>query len=546
MRISNGVVAVLLSAAMAFIAPATAFADGTSGASGSGAAATASTGTQAAATSASSGPAGIANKQEVIYGNLAADGTLGAAYVVNHFKVNTAGTITDYGDYNQVTNLTSLQPLDHTGNEVQVQAQTGDFYYQGDMATPETPWNINIDYTLNGKSVQASDLGGKSGALGIHMTTSQNTAAGIDPAFYDNYMLQITFTFDTDTTNNLVADGSTQAQAGSNTTCVYTVLPKKDADITINADVTNFAMTGIQVAAMPFSMAFDLPDTSSMTDGITQLSQGISQLNSGAGGLAGGSSKIGQALNTIAAALNGSGSDMSALTQLPDELNQAADGLDQLAQGIGAWQTVFDDIDAIPAQSTITSELAAAAGAGVDITKLTQYVTAVETMRGTYEAMKTGQGMPGGQPIPLPSDLAASTTQVSQGLRQAAKALDSADIQGQMSQLSSGLSQLAGQYGTFDTGMQQFASGMSTLNTQTSAMPQQVTDEINSMMSSFTGSGFTPVSFESSQNPNVSLVQFVLTTPDIKAPSNDDSSTSSSSSDDDDNQSFLDRLFALF
>ena len=88
----------------------------------------------------------VYNKVEIIYANLMADGNVQAVYVVNHFEVTRAGTITDYGYYSPVINLSSTDPLVYTGGSVSFQAEESDFYYQGNLAETILPWNFDFFY----------------------------------------------------------------------------------------------------------------------------------------------------------------------------------------------------------------------------------------------------------------------------------------------------------------------------------------------------------------------------------------------------------------
>ena len=73
----------------------------------------------------------------------------------------------------------------------------------------------------------------------------------VDPAFYDSFMLQITFTLPGDVASDVEGEGATIAQSGEDATVAFTVLPGQDADLTLTAKVRNFKMPGAQIAALP-------------------------------------------------------------------------------------------------------------------------------------------------------------------------------------------------------------------------------------------------------------------------------------------------------
>ena len=63
---------------------------------------------------------------------------------------------------------------------------------------------MSVEYELDGKRVDAADLGGASGKLAIFVTTKKN--ASVDPAFFDNYLLQITVPFVSDQVRDVATE----------------------------------------------------------------------------------------------------------------------------------------------------------------------------------------------------------------------------------------------------------------------------------------------------------------------------------------------------
>ena len=209
----------------------------------------------------------------------------------------------------------------------------------------------------------------ENGGMNIKIKTEPNDS--INETFFENYLLQISIPLDANKWSNINAEGATVANAGKNKVLNYTILPKKSGNISFKAEVTDFSMDEITISAVPFSMAFEKPDTSKMTgdmdllvDAIEQLNEGvltlkdgtlkmnngtlslkkgsegfekgIKQISSKSGELINGSKMISNALNQIVISLNGSlkGNDMSKLNALPDGLNQFSDGLKKLSGGM--------------------------------------------------------------------------------------------------------------------------------------------------------------------------------------------------------------------
>ncbi|MDR2487740.1 MAG: hypothetical protein LBD12_07220, partial [Clostridiales Family XIII bacterium] len=187
--------------------------------------------------------AALDGKEETVYGHLTAEGALEDVYVVNHFDVRRAGIVVDHGAYLSVTNLTSTASISQGADKVSLAADEGDLYYEGIPREAKLPWLFDIGYVLDGKPTDPESLGGRSGTLRISLRTT--SAPGIAPAFYENYMLQVTFTLATDRASGLVATGASVVAAGGDRKVVFTVLPGEAGDIELCADVRDFQMAGM-------------------------------------------------------------------------------------------------------------------------------------------------------------------------------------------------------------------------------------------------------------------------------------------------------------
>ena len=212
-------------------------------------------------------------KEEVIYANLDASGTVTGVYAVNSFAVQAGDTVTDHGSYTAVRNMTTTDPLEHSGDTVTAtMAQDGKLYYEGTMDTATAlPWLVKLTYTLDGAEIAPEELGGKSGVLAIRLQVSRNPDCTGD--FSDQYALQVTMTLDTDRAQNIVADGATMANVGSNKQLSYILLPGSDSDVTVTADVTDFAMNAISLNGVKLRLNLDL-DGADLTGMLDRLQSG--------------------------------------------------------------------------------------------------------------------------------------------------------------------------------------------------------------------------------------------------------------------------------
>jgi X-X-X-Leu-X-X-Gly heptad repeat protein len=348
---------------------------------------------------------GIASREEVIYANLDAGGAVSEVYSVNKLELAGGGTVTDHGDFTAVRNLTDITPLKLESSGVAIDTKAEKFYYQGNIGVAPLPWTVSVTYRLDGRTIAPADLAGASGHLVVNIGTGQ--AADVDPVFYDNYMLQTTVTLDTAKCDNIVSASATFANAGADKILTFTTLPKRQGTFSFEADVEDFTMAGISIAALPYSMSIDTPDTSEMTSGLTTLTDAISQLddgtrqlaegssslasgteqfaggltsfkngldelNSSSGALVSGSQQILDALKLISGLFGGIGNlDLSALEQFPQYLRQGADYLDSAAttlEQIDAAETALDaNIQALP-DAPLSAEQYAALQALIDAT----------------------------------------------------------------------------------------------------------------------------------------------------------------------------------
>ena len=479
----------------------------------------------AANTAATAADAAAANKEEVIYASLTSGGQVSDVYAVNHFEVTGAGKITDYGDYAALINLTNTDLLQKEGDTVAFPSGEGDFYYQGNMRTTELPWIFDVSYYLDGVVTRPEDIAGKSGAIEIRMTTKANE--NVDPTFYENYILQISVQLDTGKCDAITAPGGVIASAGKNTMIVYTVMPGKDADITISATARDFAMGGIEISGMPFTTGITMPDTdgmmedmyalpaaiNSLDEGVKELTDGVSEMSNGADELAAGSSdfsvgltqfseksteltaasaQINKALSDIAASMTGSGSEinMGDLALLPGGLSQLAQGLDDISGGLqdlktgysAAYTALDSAIAGIPDQKIAESDINGLYAVVTDpdqqaiLGQLVGYYASAQTVKGTYAQVQeafasvdTSLNTLSGSVDTISGSLTGISTQMGAALS------GGTDLTGQLQKLAEGLAALSISYGQFDAGLVQYMNGAGTLATGYSELNDGIT-----------------------------------------------------------------------
>lgn len=298
--------------------------------------------------------------EEVIYAKLDAAGEPLSAYAVVALNGDAGESVTHYGAYTAVENLTDASALTYEDGAVTATIpEGGRLYYQGTLESFELPWDIAIGYELDGKSISPAELGGQSGAL--EMTLSVKPNGNAPGAFADEMMLQITVTLDASLCKDISAGGATVANAGGDKTLAFTVLPGAEAEYTVTADVEDFTMAGLTIAGVNYDIASAMGDTAEITDGvgqmtdaISQLSDGASQLASGAGSLRSGAGSFGSGLSTLSA-----GS-----AELVAGSEQIAGALSQISASLPGAGTDAEAAAAAAAAAGMDPEAAAAAAAG--------------------------------------------------------------------------------------------------------------------------------------------------------------------------------------
>ena len=216
-------------------------------------------------------------KSEAVYGMLNSDGSVRNTYVVNRFVSNAPCRWNDFGAYTLVSNLSTAQPLICENEKVAFDMGENPFFYQGTLKDAQLPWIVSLVYTLDGQAISPSDLAGASGKLGIALKTNANPK--VNRAFYESFVLQVTFTLDGGNCTDIQAEGATIAASGEDHTIAFTVLPGHDGSFNLSAQVKDFEMPSVQIAALPYSSVVEMPDTDEMEGGLESLSSAISQLN---------------------------------------------------------------------------------------------------------------------------------------------------------------------------------------------------------------------------------------------------------------------------
>ena len=251
------------------------------------------------------------------YGNLT-DGS-----VVKSYRTNGIATLTDYGEYDEVINLTDGTVPARNGGmttfRLDEKALPGTFYFEGKTTKPfqQLPWTISMSYTLNGVPTKAEDLAGQAGVVEIRLDIVPNERAS--EYARNNYTLEAMTIFNQDDILSLEAPGAQVQLIGNLRAVLFLGLPGEECHYTIRVGSEDFAFGG-----MTFLM---VPATLSQLEEIAKLSERKDDLEDNYNKLSGSIDSL-----------------LDAMTAMTGSLNASANGLDQLNKAWGIFSNGKDVI----------------------------------------------------------------------------------------------------------------------------------------------------------------------------------------------------------
>lgn len=258
------------------------------------------------------------------YGNLT-DGS-----VVKSYRTNGIATLTDYGDYDEIINLTDGTVPARNGGmttfRLDEKALPGTFYFEGKTTKPfqQLPWTISMSYTLNGVPTKAEDLAGQAGVVEIRLDIVPNERAS--EYARNNYTLEAMTIFNQDDILSLEAPGAQVQMIGNLRAVLFLGLPGEECHYTIRVGSEDFAFGG-----MTFLM---VPATLSQLEEIAKLSERKDDLEDNYNKLSGSIDSL-----------------LDAMTAMTGSLNASANGLEQLNKARGIFSdgkgVIYSGTDAL-------------------------------------------------------------------------------------------------------------------------------------------------------------------------------------------------------
>lgn len=463
------------------------------------------------------GQTAVSQKEEVVYGILGLDGSVDNIYVVNIFEDS---EIVDYGDYDRLTNMTSSDEIIQEADKIKIKTTAPRLYYEGTLKDKQLPWNIQIDYLLDGKAIPGQELAGKSGALEIRLLVQENPE--VNNHFFNQYALQIGLNLDTKLADNIRATNATIAEAGSKKQLTYTVLPGEGIKTSVLADVTNFETDAITINGIKMNLGFDIDydaftgEFSEFTDAIGQLDGGAQDLLSGANDLEKGMKEFTKGLKAFKDGIGGLGSGVKEINTGAQELSQGLLGLDKQKSGLadGAAQikqatfaSVNDQLEKMNLNlPPLTPENYQGVLEGIE-----ELAAVKEQLKGVVVFADGLNAYMGGL---------SSISEGAADLAQGTKALSASvsNMPGLANELYQAGEALNAGIKKLRLGLEDYKAGTKELRSGTADIDSQISSSIDEIIGGIAGESGETKSFVSDKNTDVLAVQFVMRTEAIKRP----------------------------
>ena len=301
-------------------------------------------------------------------------GNLTEGSVVKSYTTNGADTLTDYGEYDEVINLTNgLTPTTAAGKAVfqfAKDAIPAHFYFEGKTAKPfeDLPWTLAVHYTLNGVATRAEDLAGKTGVVEITVDAIPNENASEYSRY--NYTLEAMAIFNQDDILSLEAPGAQVQLIGNLRAVLFLGLPGEECHFTIRVGSDDFSFSGMTILMVPATLS-QLSEISKLSerkdeleDDYDKISTSLDTMLNALDGLSGSlyatASGVEQLTKAQGTYLDGKGKVRDDVTALRGDLSNLADVLDPVESQIASLsQTISESKALLNSMADTSSDLRA-------------------------------------------------------------------------------------------------------------------------------------------------------------------------------------------
>jgi putative membrane protein len=260
--------------------------------------------------------------------------------IVKSYTLNGAKTVTDYGTYDSVSNLTDgTKPVSSDGKVTfSFDDKAPDhFYFEGKTDAPfsKLPWTISVSYKLNGVPKKAEDLAGEKGVVEMNVDVIPNKSAS--EYAQNNYTLEAAASFNQNDILSLEAPDAQIQTIGNIRMAAFIVMPGEEQHLKLRVGSDHFKFSGFTFIMGPvnsgrLSKITDLKnDKKDLEDSYNNLNDAVTEI-------------------------------LNSMDNLKGSLNGAAEGLDDLNNVRGnvhsEKDTFYADFDAfLTSLSAVSTEL---------------------------------------------------------------------------------------------------------------------------------------------------------------------------------------------
>lgn len=278
------------------------------------------------------------SKDETVYVISGTDGTTNKIIVSDWIRnALSDDSISDKTGLTGIENVKGDETFAVGGDSMTVwDAQGNDIYYMGNIEK-ELPVGLSISYTLDGKSVSADEIAGKSGKVKIRFgyENRQFETAEIDgntEKIYVPFVVLTGMLLDTDTFRNVEVSNGKMNNDGDHTAVIGFALPGLAENLGLTEDIVDipdyFEITA-DVTDFEFGMT--------LTVATNELFNSIDY--SGFDSVEGLKGSIGELTDGMQQLLDGSSALYDGLSTLLDKSDELVTGIGQLADGTEAIKT---------------------------------------------------------------------------------------------------------------------------------------------------------------------------------------------------------------
>lgn len=370
---------------------------------------------------------------EAVYINLDYYGTPENTRIVKGVSLNGHTEFTDYGNYSDVYNMSTLDEPTLSDGEVSW-ALSDDglqrFYYEcvPDSSTSiQLPWNFDVSYKLNGVPVEAEKCAGADGLIEMNIHAMHNDAAG---EYYKNNMMLVCATgIDMSKALSIDAPGAQVQSIGTYKIVMFMGLPGEESTFTVRIGSNSFESMGLVLFMAPATLSSldilsdmrDIKDRlgssgDSLYEGLSSMLESMQSMQSGLGALSSGISGINavrkqliadrgtidpqvdaalSSLETLAGKTDSLIPELNSMkttvTTLGATINSMLGTVQSTTEDVNSYQQLLKDLDATLSNlDDLVSDLQNASGD--DLLHILQLQNAVENIKRDVKTLQTHLG----------------------------------------------------------------------------------------------------------------------------------------------------------